>query len=161
MEASMVARYDPDGSRARTADVFGRYGRVHYGGAFRATGPTIPPGGQHKEAFLRRFPFNICPENSARSGYVTEKVFDAVAAGCIPIYAGPPDAIEPGILNEDAVLRYPLNQPEALSRELAELRDRPGYLRDWSERPPFCPGAAERIYAYYLELEKRLVDLLQ
>ncbi len=36
---------------------------------------------------LRRHRFNICLENAAIPGYVTEKFADAVEAGCVPIYA--------------------------------------------------------------------------
>ena len=160
MEASMVARYDPDGSRARIGDLYAGYGTVHYGGAFRGTGALVPPGHEHKAAFLRQYPLTLCPENSSRPGYVTEKLFQALAAGCIPVYAGPPDAIEPGIINEDAILYYPFDRPEKLVPQLTALRDRQTALRDWSVQSPFCAGASERIHTYYLDLESRLIDLL-
>ena len=161
MEASLVARYDPDGSRADLADLFERYGKVHYGGAFRRSEPLVPEGHEHKLAFLRRFPFTLCPENSSRPGYVTEKLFHALAAGCIPVYSGPQDIIEEGIINESAILRYRREQPEILASNLEALRDRETVLQDWSQRSPFCDGAAERIHSYYLQLENRLLDLLR
>ncbi|PIK14710.1 glycosyltransferase family 10 [Halobacteriovorax sp. JY17] len=38
---------------------------------------------------LRRYQFNICYENGYDiTGYITEKIFDALFAGCIPIYWG-------------------------------------------------------------------------
>lgn len=41
---------------------------------------------------LRTYQFNICYENAhSIPGYITEKIFDAFFAGCIPIYWGPPD----------------------------------------------------------------------
>lgn len=40
---------------------------------------------------LRNFKFSICYENARDiPGYITEKVFDSMAAGCIPIYWGAP-----------------------------------------------------------------------
>ena len=161
MEASMLARYDPDGSRARVADLFSQFGQVHYGGLFRNGGITVPPGPDNKIAFLRRYPFTLCPENSSRVGYVTEKLFHAFSAGCIPVYAGSPQAnIEPGIINDTAILRFHLEQPNSLASNLAALRDHRTVLQDWSERDPFLTGAAERIYSYYLQLERQLADLL-
>lgn len=57
---------------------------------------TVPS----KHAVLRQYRFAICYENAVFPGYVTEKIFDALFAGCIPIYLGAPDVTEqlpPGI----------------------------------------------------------------
>ncbi|WP_312361907.1 glycosyltransferase family 10 domain-containing protein [Ensifer sp.] len=45
-----------------------------------------------KQSVMSNYRFNLCYEN-ARSprGYVTEKVFDALRAGCVPVYWGAPD----------------------------------------------------------------------
>ena len=43
-----------------------------------------------KLAFLRHFRFNIAFENEAFPGYLTEKIVDAFAAGCVPVYWGDP-----------------------------------------------------------------------
>ena len=49
-------------------------------------------GGEAKKVeFLRGYKFCIAYENSASPGYVTEKLFHAKAAGCVPIYWGAPD----------------------------------------------------------------------
>ena len=41
---------------------------------------------------MKNYRFNICYENSCnRNGYVTEKIFDSFAAGCVPIYWGAPN----------------------------------------------------------------------
>lgn len=40
---------------------------------------------------IAQYKFNFCPENSRFEGYVTEKIFDAMACGNIPIYLGAPD----------------------------------------------------------------------
>lgn len=41
-----------------------------------------------KQKWLEGYKFNICFENSSYLGYLTEKLFDAYNAGCIPIYWG-------------------------------------------------------------------------
>lgn len=47
-----------------------------------------------KIATLRRYRFAVCFENSRWRGYVTEKLFDCLRAGTIPIYWGAPDIKE-------------------------------------------------------------------
>lgn len=42
----------------------------------------------NKIEWLKDYKFNLCYENSSYPGYLTEKIFDAFAAGCIPIYWG-------------------------------------------------------------------------
>jgi hypothetical protein len=44
-----------------------------------------------KVSTLSNYRFALCFENTAFPGYVTEKIFDCFAAGCIPIYLGAPD----------------------------------------------------------------------
>jgi len=44
-----------------------------------------------KFKILKGFKFTICFENSIFPGYITEKIFDAIFAGSIPIYLGAPD----------------------------------------------------------------------
>jgi hypothetical protein len=44
-----------------------------------------------KVSTLSKYRFALCFENTAFPGYVTEKIFDCFAAGCIPIYLGAPD----------------------------------------------------------------------
>lgn len=47
-----------------------------------------------KTAFQRGYKFAVAFENSAAPGYCTEKIVDAWAAGCVPIYWGDPRAAE-------------------------------------------------------------------
>jgi hypothetical protein len=44
----------------------------------------------NKIDLLTNFKFNLCYENSVHEGYVSEKLFDAKFAGCIPLYYGDP-----------------------------------------------------------------------
>jgi hypothetical protein len=44
-----------------------------------------------KHAVMQQYQFAICYENAIFPGYVTEKIFDALFAGCVPIYLGAPD----------------------------------------------------------------------
>lgn len=44
-----------------------------------------------KNGIVANYKFNFCFENAEFPGYVTEKIFDAFAAGVVPIYLGAPD----------------------------------------------------------------------
>ncbi len=49
---------------------------------------------EDKVAFCSNYKFNISFENYSARGYCTEKLFDAFAAGSLPIYWGDPSVIE-------------------------------------------------------------------
>jgi hypothetical protein len=51
----------------------------------------IVPKPDRKSDVYRRYDFALCFENMAMSGYITEKIFDALFAKSIPIYWGAPD----------------------------------------------------------------------
>lgn len=45
-----------------------------------------------KKDVLKRFRYSLCYENAASAnGYITEKLFDAFLAGCVPVYLGAPN----------------------------------------------------------------------
>ena len=51
----------------------------------------IPPGVAAKVETVAGYRFCLCFENTRFPGYVTEKIFDALFAGSIPVYLGAPD----------------------------------------------------------------------
>jgi hypothetical protein len=44
-----------------------------------------------KLACMAKYKYAFCFENSCENDYVTEKIFDAFSAGCVPIYLGAPN----------------------------------------------------------------------
>lgn len=59
-----------------------------------------------KIEYLKKFKFNICPENSYIDGYITEKLFHCCLAGSIPIYYGGFDDIDAKVFNKNRILFY-------------------------------------------------------
>jgi hypothetical protein len=47
-----------------------------------------------KNPVLRQYKFALAYENAVFPGYVSEKIFDAFFAGCVPIYLGAPDVTD-------------------------------------------------------------------
>lgn len=80
---------NPDASRERDdiIDSLGKYKELSSGGRYRNNvgGPV-----KDKLAFLGDYRFSLAIENSRTSGYTTEKILQAFAAGTIPIYWGDP-----------------------------------------------------------------------
>ena len=68
----------------------------------RSSGPepcAAHVGRCSKHGVLRRYPFYLAYENSNDADYVTEKVFDALESGVLPVYYGAPnvdDFVPPG-----------------------------------------------------------------
>lgn len=57
----------------------------------RSDFPSARGSVSSKRTVLRQYRFCICYENAVYPGYVTEKMLDAMFAGCIPIYQGDPE----------------------------------------------------------------------
>ena len=115
MFATHVARHDRGGLRAQMCDAVSAYGQVIYPGEFRNNVRPIGKTTEDKIKFISQSVFNICPENSIAEGYCTEKIFQALEAGTIPVYWGV-DLPERGLINEDKYcfgpdLHYPGEGP--------------------------------------------------
>ena len=110
-----------------------------------------------KEDFLANYRFCICPENSLGDGYITEKVFESIASGCIPIYWGA--CLEEGILNPKAILRYEKGKEKELFEQVQLLWKDENAYKEFAMQPPFLDGAAEKIWEMLENLRKKLKPL--
>lgn len=130
--ASFISRHDSY-PRAQLFDALAALGR----------GPVEAPSTSHhnsrwaqkadgteavgdKTAFNERCRFTIAPENSFGDGYTTEKLFDAVHAGVVPLYWGgdTKGLPEPRILNSGRILILAdAEHPRKGAMSLAALMD--------------------------------------
>lgn len=115
-----------------------------------------------KRAYVHEFRFNICPENSNRFGYVTEKIFDAFRAGSIPIYYGSDNRPEPGFINPNAVLFFdPNGDNEELVREIRRLKTDETYCDKFMRQEKlFAKPTAEYVYSTFEALARKLRSML-
>ena len=98
----------------------------------RSVFPSYQGPAKSKHEVLSKTRFCICYENARDlSGYLTEKIFDCLFAGCIPIYWGEPD-IEKWIPSEcfidfrkfssyEELYKYLLNMPEEIFIEMQNV----------------------------------------
>ncbi|RAX55246.1 alpha-1,3-fucosyl transferase [Helicobacter sp. 16-1353] len=91
----VVSNDKADSKREEIFNKLSKYKRVDSGGKYKN---NIGEAVADKLEFLSKYKFNIAFENSQTNGYITEKIFDAKAAGSIPIYFG------------DIKIAYPLNE---------------------------------------------------
>lgn len=105
-----------------------------------------------KQAVLADCEFAVVIENSAT--YFSEKLFDVIAAGCVPLYVGPPLAdlaIPDGVAVQLDVAARPADFIDAVLRLGAEQKDRVLQSgREWlAEESTWqtwaMPGALERL----------------
>ena len=161
--AALVARYDWYGTRTEIVDALSHIDKVSCPGSVRQNDDSLANAfHDNKELYLRQFYFNVCPENSNSFGYVTEKVFEAISAGCIPVYWGSMGDPEPGILNKDAIIMWNMGGDNTKSLQMVEdLVSQPKRLDDFLRQPRLTEGAEERIVKMMQVLEKKVHFLLK
>ena len=114
----------------------------------------------NKAEYLKQFRFNICPENSNYPGYVTEKLFDAFASDCIPIYNGSDNQPEPNILNPKAILFWNFKGDNTeLIKKIKLLNTNKDAYDEFISQDRFLPTAGEYICEMYTELMKKLSEV--
>ena len=114
---------------------------------------------EDKIAYLQQFLFNICAENAAVKGYVTEKLFEAIEAGTIPIYWGAADP-EPTILNQERIVFWQQGQEKELLAQVTQLYFNADSREHFLRQPVFKDGAAEEIHRYFEQLRIDMKNLL-
>jgi alpha(1,3/1,4) fucosyltransferase len=67
--------------------VYSSFPRRFHAARFPSWKGTVP----RKSTVLRKYKYSICYENAVFPGYVTEKLFDSLFAGCVPVYLGAPE----------------------------------------------------------------------
>jgi hypothetical protein len=160
---SIVAGHDWNGIRTEMIDTLQSIDFISSAGKFRNnTDELAIKFNNEKHPYIQQFKFNLCPENSNAEGYVTEKLFQAIAAGCIPIYWGSNNQPEKEILNQQAILFW--NQHgdnQGTIKTIRELHEDETKYIEFISQPRFLPNAAEVIWSYFQSLDRKLSEIIQ
>lgn len=115
-----------------------------------------------KLKFLRQYRFNLCPENSNYEGYCTEKIFEAISSGCVPIYWGSNNYPEPDVLNQNAIcfVRIGERNEEGVIGQIRELNSNKEYYEAFARQPRLLPDAADIIMQQINNLEKKIKSVV-
>lgn len=160
---SFVCRNDYFGTRKVFYDLISQVDRIDCDGKFMNNNNDLKlKYNDNKREYLKRYRFNLCPENSDSEGYVTEKIFDAISAGCIPIYWGSQNNPEPDILNQKAILfLQDNNNNESVINEIRILNDNSELYNEFSKQNRLMGNAYEVIYDRFLNLEKKIAQIIK
>jgi hypothetical protein len=86
MLATLVNGHDRGGQRKLIYDAISTYGKVFCPGKCLNNCEPIGETIEDKLKFIKQSKFNICSENSSNIIYCTEKIFEALKAGTVPLY---------------------------------------------------------------------------
>ena len=117
----------------------------------------------NKLELLRHYRFNLCPENSNWEGYCTEKIFEAISGGCVPIYWGSNNNPEPCVLNHNAICFIDVGKPNE-SSVLEKIRNLNLNKQDYdyfSKQNRLLKEAPDIIMESIEDLENRLRAILK
>ena len=161
-ECVLINKHDPAGTRELVYNGVKDILDVKLAGQWRNnTRELWDDFGNDKEAYLRTFKFNICAENNNTKDYVTEKIFDAFIADCIPLYYGALNDPEPGLINREAVIFWNKEGNNAENREkIRELKNNESFYREFLSRPKLLPAAADYVINRYAKLKEHFAGIL-
>ena len=116
---SFINSADLYGERTRMLNLFAKYSKNKLTCAGRITHTeciTFPLGTNDKLEFAKQYVFSLCPENSKGNGYTTEKLLEAVASGCIPVFYGNLETSpeESKLLNMDRIIQFDIRDEKSV-----------------------------------------------
>lgn len=144
--ATLVASHDMNGVRTQLYNAMSNMGKVMCPGKFMNNIDPLGPGSAAKIAYTSKAIYSICPENSEFPGYCTEKIFEALEAGTVPIYWGV-GLPEPDLINEN---KYHFCKGETSI----------GQLKDYMTGNVFKEDASDIIKKYYTDFKEHIIRLL-
>ena len=101
----------------------------------------------------------VVAANSNHHLYVTEKIFQAIGAGCIPIYWGGGNNPEYNILNKDAIMFWNENDNTELIRVIKEINTNIHTYNNFAKQPRLLPGAEDIVAEMFISLEEAILNV--
>lgn len=132
--------------------------------------PNMPIGDDNGHRFkldtISSYKFTIAFENAIARDYVTEKFYDPLIAGSVPVYLGAPNIRDFAPGENCFIDASEWDDPESLARHLLDVsRDEASYLSyfEWKKRP-FLPKFRELLELqkvhHFVRLCRKLGDLI-
>jgi hypothetical protein len=149
------APHDRSGRSAYTIDLMTQLPIDSYGAIFKTRQlPVADNGRQTKLDTIARYKFCLAMENSIAPDYVTEKVYDGLLVGTVPIYLGAPN-IDDFLPGERSIIKVTdFSGPAELARYVKALaEDEDAYCEyfAWREKPlldTFVDLATTRVHPF-------------
>ena len=164
----IVSNHDSNNTRTKIMEPLSQHKAIHVAGGimhcFKDKNVSIIIKGvgkseYDKQNYLKKFKFNICSESSISDGYVTEKLFECIIGGCIPIYYCNDNVmIEPEILNNDFIIKYNNNNIDSAVQKIKELDTNKEMYNKFIAKKPLNDNAYIEVIKYYDLLKSRLLQ---
>lgn len=160
--AALISSHDRNGLRTSILEGLEQIGIVSCAGLFWHNDDSLKKEfNDDKMDYLKQFYFNICPENSNAYGYVTEKLFQSINSGCIPVYWGSCNRPEPDVLNKDAIIFWEPGKDNKESLSLIDdLLSNPKMMKEYLSQPRLLPTAEEYISDHLSFVERRISSVI-
>ena len=115
--------------------------------------PSVTPNYfDDKITFLKKYRVELCFENIIEEGYITEKIFGALYAGCIPIYWGSSfdSYIESKIINQDRIIRLKddLTNLDYVTETICKLINDDSFFIEFASKPIFLHNSWKHAHHY-------------
>jgi hypothetical protein len=136
--AFISSGWDGSGRLAYLGELFGLMAIDSYGGFMRNRSLECDRGASTKLATLAGYRFTLAFENAITQDYVTEKFFDPLIAGSVPVYLGAPNiaGFAPGDHAYIDARDFPsVTALAAHLRRIAQDEDAYGAYLSWKRRP--------------------------
>ena len=161
-EAVCINSHDVFGVRELIRNTLSNNLTITYAGKWRNNTKELWKTYQNnKLSYMKNFKFNICPENMDAADYCTEKLFDSLRCGCIPIYAGSLNNPEPEIINHDFVIFWDLDGDNYEQIKLVDrLNKDDNYYQRFISQPKLKADAADHIAEYFEQLKLKIKELI-
>ena len=158
----MIASNSADGLRDDMFNAISQIGHVDSAGKYLHNDDSlVKEFGDNKTAYMQKYALNICPENTSAYGYTTEKVFEAISMGCIPVYWGAEFA-DKMVINENAIIRWDRKDGgQSALEQIQELYANSKMLQEFLSQPRLLPTAEEYIIDTYAKIEKKMKELME
>lgn len=153
----LVSRHDRGGQRTKIYNEVVKYCEINCPSFFKKNCEILGKNVKDKIEFLKKFKYNICAENSEYEGYFTEKIFQSLECGCIPIYWGI-DLPEKNILNKKCYCFVDINSDEDIKNKIKYLFEN---SNDFICDNVFCDGAKEILNTYYNDIIKSIKKIIK
>lgn len=161
-EAVVINGHDYFGTRSKICDDVKNILNIKYAGKWRNNTTDLwNKYNNNKLEYIKQFKFNICPENMDANQYVTEKIFEALYAGTIPIYHGAFNNPEPGIINRDRIILWDFEgDNEENIKLIKRLKNDETFYNKYINQEKLLPYTAEFVYSQMEKLKEKIRDLL-
>lgn len=159
---TVVSSHDLWKTRTKICDDVEKVTHIDYAGRWRNnTSDLFVKFGDNKRNFLKEYKFNICAENVDDTGYVTEKIFDAISMDNIPLYIGGGNYLEPNVINSNKVLLWKMDEDNSDTLELFDtlVHDEKSF-NEFKDQDAILNNSSKHIIGLFNSLEKHFERLI-